>query len=146
MNFKIILTYILLSWQLTLSAQNKSLNSAHITFGSGVTCEVSTDVCGMTMGQKAQANARIRYDTKSQELIMIFEQTELVKANRKKLLAVRNKTVKDMYHYTFTYDNPLPPDIVQYLGLKGKYFIQKGTYPVKVKQNQIVLRVKLIKK
>jgi len=126
--------------------QYKSTQSTHITFGSGLTCEVGTDNCSITMVQKSQGNASISYDIQTQELIMEFEHIKLEEANRKKLLAVRNQTVKDTYQYTFTYDNPLPPDIVNYLGLKGKYYIRKGIYPVLVKKDQIVLRVKLIKK
>ncbi len=143
---KSLFTMVLISWQLILHAQNKAPNTMHITFGSGPTCELSSDICSMSMGQKSQTNTSISYNTKNQELVMLFEPAKLEKANRQKLLTVHNKTVKDTYQYTFTYDNPLPPDIVHYLGLKGKYFIRKGIYPVLVKKNQIVFRVKLIKK
>ena len=46
--------------------------------------------------------------------------------------------------YRFTYDNPLPPDVVQQLGLKGKVYIKKGIYSLIVTKEAYLLRVTLV--
>ncbi len=118
----------------------------HLTFGSGKFCDVGTDICSATTTDKIPANVQMHIDAKTGELVLILNSKQLELANRQKLLATRSKSQKDTYQYTFTYDNPLPPDIVQYLGLSGTYFIMQGTYPVIIQKELIILRVKLIRK
>ena len=144
MQLKQFLTYLLISWQVILYAQQtKSPQAtAHITFGTGLTCDASGDVCSLTMSGKAGSNVLMSYQPKTQVLVLQFDASKLDTANKNKLTA--QVRTKDSYTYRFTYDNPLPPDIVAALGLKGQVFIKKGTYPVRRVKGNLVLKVPLV--
>jgi hypothetical protein len=144
MQLKITLTYLFISWQVILYAQQtKSPQAmAHMTFGRGLVCKGSADVCSLTMSGKAGSNVVMSYQPKTQVLMLQFDASKLDKANKNKLTA-RLRT-KDSYTYRFTYDNPLPPDIVAALGLKGQVYIKKGTYPVRRVKGNFVLKVSLV--
>ena len=136
-------TYLLLGWQLITYAQVKAPQTAvHFTFGSGPTCEVSADNCGMTTSGKAPKNVQLRYQPKTRELLIVLDKQKLGQDNTDKLLS--EQRTKGKMQYRFTYDNPLPPDVIQQLGLKGKVFIKKGIYPVVETKNTYLLRVALV--
>lgn len=143
---KILLSYLLVAWQVLLYAQdyNKSTTTAntHITFGSGVACEVSSDVCGMQTASKAEANASYSYLPKTQELVFTFS-NQLDEENLKKLTQYPNE--KEGYRYYFTQKYVLPNELVKSLQLSGKYYIPKGVYNVSYEKGNLVLRVKIIK-
>ena len=71
MKTKQLLTYILIGWQVLLYAQEyKSAvaeTNAHINFGSCISCELSTDVCGLRMEQNKYSNVLLTYLPKKQE-------------------------------------------------------------------------------
>ena len=142
MFLKSFLTYLLLGWQLITYAQVKAPPSAHFTFGSGQACEVSADYCGMTTSGKAPKNVQLRYQPKTRELLITLDKQKLGKENTDKLLS--EQRTKGKMQYRFTYNNPLPPDVIQQLGLKGKVFIKKGVYPIIVTKEAYLLRVKLV--
>ncbi len=131
---------------MVLYAQTKQVVNTHITFGSGIECEVSTDVCGMTYGEKDRANVVLSYEKKTALLVLIINKGHLEIANQKKLLAVPKKTDKDTYQYTFSYDNPIPSGILNQLGLKGKFYIKKGVYPFQVIGGNLIMKLPLIQK
>ena len=114
----------------------------HVTFGDGDFCEPSGNVCHMESSGKASQNAQLTYQPKTQELLIVLDKQNLGKENTDKLLSEQRQ--KGKMQYRFTYDNPLPPDVVQLLGLKGKVFIKKGTYPIVVTKDTYLLRVTLV--
>ncbi len=116
--------------------------AAHITFGSGPACEVSADVCSMDTANKAPKDTQLSYQPKTGELLITLDKQKLGKENTDKLLSEQRQ--KGKMQYRFTYDNPLPPDVVQQLGLKGKVYIKKGTYPIVVTKDTYLLRVTLV--
>ena len=138
-----ILTFLILGWQLITYAQVKGpQTAAHITFGSGPACEVSADVCGMDTTSKAPKDTQLTYQPKTRELLITLDKQKLGKENTDKLLS--EQRTKGKMQYRFTYDNPLPPDVVQQLGLKGKVYIKKGVYPIIVTKDAYLLRVTLV--
>ncbi len=122
----------------------KTAQNTHITFGSGPTCEVGTDVCGLTQGKHQNANVQMSYNPKTQVLIWTFAMQTLEPDNKQKLTARKNTHGQPVY--TFTKDYVLPADILQTLGLKGTYYIPKGQYDLLIKDQQIFLILKLLKK
>ncbi len=142
---KLIITTLLISWSVISFAQTKNPVQTHITFGKGIACEASSDICNLSTSDKAAGNVQMWYDTKSQELVFSFEQVKQESANLQKLLAKPLKNANDSYLYTFTNDYILPPDILAYLKLKERYAIPKGNYVVMLNKNHYILRAKLIK-
>ncbi len=136
MTLKIFLTYLLLGWQVMAHAQFR------ITFGDGDICEGSGNYCHMESSGKAPQNSQFTYQPKTQELLIVLDKQKLGKENTDKLLS--EQRTKGKMQYRFTYDNPLPPDVVQQLGLKGKVYIKKGVYPIIVTKEAYLLRVTLI--
>ena len=138
-----LLTYLLLGWQLTTYAQVKApQTAAHFTFGSGPACEVSADVCSMNTASKAPKDTQLTYQPKTRELLITLDKQKLGQDNTDKLLY--EQRTKGKMQYRFTYNNPLPPDVIQQLGLKGKVYIKKGIYPVVETKNTYLLRVTLV--
>jgi hypothetical protein len=144
-SYKFIITALLISWSVISFAQTKNPVQTHITFGKGIACEASSDICNLTTMDKAAGNVQMWYDTKTQELVFSFEQVKQESANLQKLLAKPVKGTNKRYLYTFTSDYILPPDILAYLNLKEKYAIPKGNYFVTLNKNRYILRTKLIK-
>ncbi len=143
MIIKNLITYLMLGWQLMVYAQVKApQTAAHITFGSGPACEVSANVCGMDTASKAPKDTQLIYQPKTRELLIRLDKQKLGKENTDKLLS--EQRTKGKMQYRFTYDNPLPPDVVQQLGLKGKVYIKKGVYPIIVTKEAYLLRVTLV--
>ncbi len=143
MSFNSFLIYLILGWQLLTYAQVKApQTAAHITFGSGPACEVSADVCSMDTANKAPKDTQLSYQPKTRELLIRLDKQKLGKGNTDKLLSEQRH--KGKMQYRFTYDNPLPPDVVQQLGLKGKVYIKKGVYPIIVTKEAYLLRVTLV--
>lgn len=140
---KIILTYLILGWQLMVYPQVKApQTAAHITFGSNFpACNVGTDTC-MSATDKAPKNTILIYQPKTGELLIRLDKQKLGKENTDKLLS--EQRTKGKMQYRFTYDNPLPPNVVQQLGLKGKVYIKKGVYPIIVTKEAYLLRVTLV--
>jgi len=139
-----ILLCLLLSWQgMVLAQYKKSATNSHITFGSGINCEVSAEICSLTTGQKAVANVQTAYDNKTGMLRWTFRAKILDPDNLQKLLAYPKS--KDVYTYPFTHDYFLPANFLNSLGLKGKYYIPKGNYKVTRKDSLLILYVPLKK-
>lgn len=136
MSIKSTLTYLLIGWQVIAYAQ------LHVTFGEGDYCEPSGNVCHMESSGKAPQNAQLTYQPKTRELLIRLDKQKLGKENTDKLLSEQRQ--KGKMQYRFTYNNPLPPDVVQQLGLKGKVYIKKGIYPIIVTKDAYLLRVTLV--
>ncbi len=116
----------------------------HLTLGKKGTlnCDIGTDVCGMNVANKSTQNAQLTYQPKTRELLITLDKQTLGQENTDKLLS--EQRTKGKMQYRFTYNNPLSPDVIQQLGLKGKVFIKKGIYPVVETNDAYLLRVKLV--
>lgn len=92
--------------------------------------------------QTAQTNAQMSYNEETKELMLVFNINTLNADIKSKLL--NNKLEKDYFLYTNPQDYRIPNYIKEALDMDYQIKnIKKGLYLVKIKEDQIVMKLKL---
>ena len=139
---KKIITVLLLISAINVFSQQKRING-DLELGHAPDCRGNSGICTFhTSNNKSKSETQLTYQPKTRELLIVLDKQKLGQDNTDKLLT--EQRTKGKMQYRFTYNNPLPPDVIQQLGLKGKVYIKKGTYPVVVTKDAYLLRVKLV--
>lgn len=141
METRTIIIFLILIISINCFAQNKAY--ANINFGHAPDCRGNSGACTFqTLQQKNESNRELTYDSKTHELILIFKQDELSLENKTKLL--HQELEQDLFLFKIDNDFDLTNDLKNRLNIEQKYYLVKqGYYLVKVKDNQIIMKLKL---
>lgn len=136
MKTKHYLNLLFLLFSLVSFSQSKQIKAVSIGLGSGSPCTSFGFGC-----QTNTAKVQMSFNSKTKELILLFNIDSLTNDNKKALFSL--KTSGGNYFYTLEKKYQIPKNIQAALSDNSIKFIRKGSYPVIIEKGILQLTLKL---
>lgn len=128
-----------------LCAQIKSNTQLNIsiTFGHAPDCYGNSGICTFQImkNKKIYINNIMQFNIYKNELKLVLNKMSLTNKNINKLL--NDKLTKGFYRYVINENFVLSKEIKKELNIDEFTIIKKGVYLVRVRDNQIIMKLKL---